>query len=291
MGDHVLGDENNAQLVEYLRFLRRKRDSAIAEVAADFKDVRESRLFEETYSVEEVEAILDGLLGVVRSTMKRDLQATSFSSVLLLKQCFEQAERASTSLSTNVPATEDMGLLRAVEDWDQNVHGSSGAAPPLRARAAMDARPSSSRALPLIGQTQDPKLLADLQNTRDDNASLQERPALYHLALALAFALSLRRIPQPHPIPFSLDLDLSPIPAVTLMQSRSPLPSPSRRLAAGALPATAGAVLGSAAREDGDAVADRGDDAGGRRALGRLRGGRHASRAGRAAPGGTRGRK
>jgi len=62
-----------------------------------------------------------------------------------------------------------------VERWDQEVHGgSSSAPPPLRVRAAVGSR-SSGRALPVIGQAQDPKLVSELQSSRDDHATLQER--------------------------------------------------------------------------------------------------------------------
>mmetsp|Transcript_12549 Transcript_12549/g.25220 ORF Transcript_12549/g.25220 Transcript_12549/m.25220 type:complete len:258 (-) Transcript_12549:1116-1889(-) len=174
MAEHVLSADNSDQLAVYLRFLRRKRDAAIAEVAAEFKELKETRLINDSYEAYEVEDLLDGLLSVIRTTMKRDLQSTMFSSVLLLKQILEQAEHGKVGVSIDIPSTEDMGLLRAVEEWDQNVHGSSGSAPPLRARAAV-ARAAPSRALPVIGQTQDPKLLADLQNAHDDNSTLQER--------------------------------------------------------------------------------------------------------------------
>jgi len=114
---------------------------------------------------------------VVRSGLKRDVQSTMFSSVLLLKQAFEQAERSDDgwTLSVNLPATEDLGLLEAVERWDQEVHGSSGSAPPLLAKAAVESRAPKTRSLRPVGQTQDPRLVADLQGARDDNASLQER--------------------------------------------------------------------------------------------------------------------
>lgn len=102
-----------------------------------------------------------------------------FSSVLLLKQCFEQAERseAGWTLTTNMPATEDRRLLQEVQDWDRTVHQDGRMAPPLRAKAAVESRSGggSSRSLRPVGQVQDPKLLADLQNTRDEASSLQER--------------------------------------------------------------------------------------------------------------------
>jgi len=172
--EHVLSAENGDQLAEYLRFLRRKRDTAIAEVAAEFKDVKETRLLDDFMEVGAVEDTLDSLLQVVRGSMRRDIQSAMFSSVLLLKQVLEQAEQSKAAVSIDIASTEDISLLRAVEDWDHDVHGSSGSAPPLKARAAV-ARASPSRALPVVGQTQDPKLLAELQNAHDDNSTLQER--------------------------------------------------------------------------------------------------------------------
>ena len=174
----MLSPENDEQLANYLRFLRRKRDAAIAEVAAEFKEVKETRLIDDNYTIDDVDSILDSLLtsapcfptaqpctrtervdprlapfAVTRTSMKRDLQNISFSSVLLLKQVLEQTEAAQVPVSTDIPSTEDIGLMRAVEEWDQSVHG-GGAPPPLRARAAMDNRGASGRALPRVVQTQ-----------------------------------------------------------------------------------------------------------------------------------------
>ena len=76
------------------------------------------------------------------------------------------------ALSCDLPATEDRGLLSAVEQWEQSMQGGGSFAPPLTARAHVDSR-TVARALPVIGQAQDPKLLSELQSTRDENATLQ----------------------------------------------------------------------------------------------------------------------
>lgn len=169
--------EHNAQLVDYLRYMRRKRDAAIAEVTADFNDAKEGRLFDpdEQFMADDVRVLLDDLIATVRATMKRDLQSLNFGSVLLLKQIFEQAEQSRLSMQTDLTGMEDMNLVGEVERWDADVHGGNSSAP-LRARAAgAIAAPSrgNARALPVIGQAQDPKLVAELQNARDDTASLQ----------------------------------------------------------------------------------------------------------------------
>lgn len=79
MGDHQLNPDHDRQLVEYLRFLRRKRDTAIAEVAAEFKEVNESRLFEESYSADEVANILEGLLTSVCARRSRQHPAHTYA--------------------------------------------------------------------------------------------------------------------------------------------------------------------------------------------------------------------
>ena len=110
----VMADDHNAQIAQYLQFLRRKREAAISEVTAEFNETKETRLFDDNYHVDDVVAILDGLLNVVRSDMKRDLSTTSYSSALLLKQCFEQAEEQRITLSTDLPCTEDRRLLGTI---------------------------------------------------------------------------------------------------------------------------------------------------------------------------------
>ena len=45
-----------------------------------------SAWFGRRYTREDVEALINGLLAVVRTTVKKDLQFTSSSSILLLKQ-------------------------------------------------------------------------------------------------------------------------------------------------------------------------------------------------------------
>ena len=47
MSDHLLDTQHAEQLVEYLRFLRRKRDQCVSEIAAEFKELLQSRLLED----------------------------------------------------------------------------------------------------------------------------------------------------------------------------------------------------------------------------------------------------
>ena len=57
-----MADDHNAQIAQYLQFLRRKREAAISEVTAEFNETKETRLFDDNYHVDDVVAILDGLV-------------------------------------------------------------------------------------------------------------------------------------------------------------------------------------------------------------------------------------
>jgi len=173
MAEHILNPDHASALVEYVRFLRRKREGCVSEVVAEFKELKEMRLFEDNYTKDDVEGLVDGLLALVKTTMKKDLQTSNHSSVLLLKQMFEQAEKANTTLTADLSSTEDRNLLRAVEQWEDGMSGSA-AVPQLKARAATP-KASGAPALPVIGQTQDPKLLASLEEQKDSNASLTDK--------------------------------------------------------------------------------------------------------------------
>lgn len=173
MSEHILRPEHNEALVEYIRFQRRKRDTCVAEVAAEFKELKESRLFEDSYTREDVEALVDGLLAVVRGTLKRDMQSSMNSSVLLLKQTLEQAEKAGITITTDFASTEDRNLLDAVAQWESNI-GAGSVAPQLKARAALGVARSAAP-LAVIGQATDPQLVAEVQELRSENATLTDR--------------------------------------------------------------------------------------------------------------------
>ena len=151
MSEHVLEAAHAKSLVEYVGFLKRKREGCVAEVAAEFKDLREMRLFEDSYTKDDVESLLSGLLAVVRTTLKKDLQNTMHSTVLLLKQQFEQGEKAGMSLDIDLPATEDRSLLKAVEEWELDISDGK-LATQLKARAT-NVKPAAA-SLPMIGQAQ-----------------------------------------------------------------------------------------------------------------------------------------
>eukprot|EP00321_Phaeocystis_globosa_P018547 CAMPEP_0118819128 /NCGR_PEP_ID=MMETSP1162-20130426/6698_1 /TAXON_ID=33656 /ORGANISM="Phaeocystis Sp, Strain CCMP2710" /LENGTH=318 /DNA_ID=CAMNT_0006749383 /DNA_START=91 /DNA_END=1047 /DNA_ORIENTATION=- len=173
MSEHLLDTQHAEQLVEYLRFLRRKRDQCVSEIAAEFKELLQSRLLEDQYTREDVEALINGLLAVVRTTVKKDLQFTSSSSILLLKQVLEQVEKAGLTVNADLSATEDLNLLAGVQAWEQTVQG-SGVAPQLKLRAGVPKLQGLlTKALPTLGPpVSDPKVIEELQAQKLANEEL-----------------------------------------------------------------------------------------------------------------------
>ena len=161
-------------LVEFARIQRRQREKVASEVAADFKDMADTRLFEEQYSKEDLEIVMDNLLAVVRATIKRDLAEANHGAVILLKQILEQAEGAGVAVRADLAAAEDGSLLESVARWEEEVLAAGGT------QASLEARAAASRAdarLGQIGRMQDPKLVADLERATEANAQLAERVA------------------------------------------------------------------------------------------------------------------
>ena len=64
----------------------------------------DTRLFEEQYSKEDLEIVMDNLLAVVRATIKRDLAEANHGAVILLKQILEQAEGAGVAVRADLAA-------------------------------------------------------------------------------------------------------------------------------------------------------------------------------------------
>uniref|UniRef100_A0A8C3V5I2 Leucine zipper transcription factor-like protein 1 n=1 Tax=Catharus ustulatus TaxID=91951 RepID=A0A8C3V5I2_CATUS len=73
-----------------MRFARFKRGMCLKTVDSCFQDLKDSRLVEETFTVDEVIDMLDGLQSVVHSEVESELINTTYTNVLLLRQLFSQ---------------------------------------------------------------------------------------------------------------------------------------------------------------------------------------------------------
>ena len=65
------------------------------------------RLVEDTFTIDEVTEMLDGLLSVVRSEVESELINTSHTNILLLRQLFQQAEKWHLKLQADISELEN----------------------------------------------------------------------------------------------------------------------------------------------------------------------------------------
>lgn len=65
------------------------------------------RLVEDTYTLDEVTDMLDGLCAVVRGEVESELINAAHTNVLLLRQMFSQAEKWHLKLQTDISELEN----------------------------------------------------------------------------------------------------------------------------------------------------------------------------------------
>uniref|UniRef100_A0A671RF28 Leucine zipper transcription factor-like protein 1 n=1 Tax=Sinocyclocheilus anshuiensis TaxID=1608454 RepID=A0A671RF28_9TELE len=78
-----------------MRFAHSKRALRLKTIDSCFQDLKDSRLMEETYTVDEVSDMLDGLQVLVRGEVELELINTAHTNVLLLRQLFSQVNQES----------------------------------------------------------------------------------------------------------------------------------------------------------------------------------------------------
>ncbi|XP_069765314.1 leucine zipper transcription factor-like protein 1 isoform X3 [Narcine bancroftii] len=109
-----------------MRFARSKRALRLKTVDSCFQDLKDSRLTEDTFTVDEVTEILDGLKVVVHSEVESELINTTYTNVLLLRQLFYQAEKWYLKLQTEISDLENRELLEQVAEFEKAEFLSSG---------------------------------------------------------------------------------------------------------------------------------------------------------------------
>ena len=105
--DLDLNAAHSQYVVDYLRYVRHKRNLSIKSIEGAFKDVEESRLVESTFTCDEVEQILSGLCGVIKADIQSELIATAHTNVLLLRQMFKEGEKWRINLQVDISDLEN----------------------------------------------------------------------------------------------------------------------------------------------------------------------------------------
>ncbi|XP_051872171.1 leucine zipper transcription factor-like protein 1 isoform X3 [Pristis pectinata] len=121
-----LNEHHQNAVISYMRFARSKRALRLKTVDSCFQDLMDSRLTEDTFTVDEVTEILNGLKVVVHSEVESELINTTYTNVLLLRQLFCQAEKWYLKLQTDISDLENRELLEQVAEFEKTEFTSSG---------------------------------------------------------------------------------------------------------------------------------------------------------------------
>uniref|UniRef100_W5K4L0 Leucine zipper transcription factor-like protein 1 n=1 Tax=Astyanax mexicanus TaxID=7994 RepID=W5K4L0_ASTMX len=131
--DFGFNEHHQNEVINYMRFARSKRLLRLKTIDSCFQDLKDS-LVEETFTVDEVTDMLDGLQVVVRGEVEMELINTAHTNVLLLRQLFSQAEKFYLRLQTDISELENELLEQVAEfektDFKSNSKGNQESSKP-----------------------------------------------------------------------------------------------------------------------------------------------------------------
>ncbi|KAI0215839.1 Leucine zipper transcription factor-like protein 1 [Lamellibrachia satsuma] len=119
MSELGLNEHHQATVINYMRFARYQRGQRIRGVKACFEELKDSRLIEDTFTIDEVTEMLDGLLAVVTGEVETELINTAHTNILLLRQLFQQAEKWHLKLQADISELENRELLEKIKDFEE----------------------------------------------------------------------------------------------------------------------------------------------------------------------------
>lgn len=119
MGDFGFNEHHQNEIINYMRFARAKRILRLKTIDSCFQDLKDSRLVEDTFTVDEVSEMLDGLQVVVRGEVDTELLNMAHTNVLLLRQLFSQAEKYYLRLQSDISELENRELLEQVAEFEK----------------------------------------------------------------------------------------------------------------------------------------------------------------------------
>ncbi|XP_015251286.1 PREDICTED: leucine zipper transcription factor-like protein 1 [Cyprinodon variegatus] len=119
MADFGFNEHHQNEIINYMRFARSQRLLRLKIIDSCFEELKDSRLVEETFTVDEVKEMLDGLHAVVRGEVEMELINTAHTNVVLLRQLFSQAEKFYLRLQSDISELENRELLEQVAEFEK----------------------------------------------------------------------------------------------------------------------------------------------------------------------------
>jgi len=115
-----LNEHHDALVLNYLRFAKFQRNQCLQAIKNSFQDAKDTRLLEDTYTVEEIEDILNDINQMIETEAESELMAACHTNVLLLQQIFVQAQKWHLDLDADLAELENRELLDKVKRWEDS---------------------------------------------------------------------------------------------------------------------------------------------------------------------------
>lgn len=121
-----LNDHHNSLVLNYMRFAKFQRSQCLKAIENGFQDAKDTKLLDDTYTIEEVEDILKDINSMVGTEAETELLAAAHTNVLLLQQIFLQAQKWHLDLDADLSTLENRELLDKVKRWEDSELSSQG---------------------------------------------------------------------------------------------------------------------------------------------------------------------
>lgn len=169
--DIGLNEHHQQNVVNYLRFARYGRGQRLRGVDASFEELKDSRLVEDTYTVDEVTDMLDGLCAVVRGEVESELINAAHTNVLLLRQVFSQAEKWHLKLQADISELENRELINEIAKFEEREFSSAK----TTSQSKLSKLSQAPKLEPLNEGGGAALLQVEINRLNDENTKLRER--------------------------------------------------------------------------------------------------------------------
>lgn len=109
-----------------MRFAKFQRSQCLKAIENGFQDAKDTKLLDDTFTIEEVEEILKDINSIIGTEAETELLAATHTNVLLLQQIFLQAQKWHLDLDADLSTLENRELLDKVKRWEDSELSSQG---------------------------------------------------------------------------------------------------------------------------------------------------------------------
>ncbi|XP_073237079.1 leucine zipper transcription factor-like protein 1 isoform X2 [Porites lutea] len=169
--DIGLNEHHQQIVVNYLRFARYGRAQRLRGVDASFEELKDSRLVDDTYTLDEVTDMLDGLCAVVRGEVESELINAAHTNVLLLRQVFSQAEKWHLKLQADISELENRELIEEIAKFEEREFSATKST----SQSKLSKLSQATKLEPLNEGSGSALLQMEINRLNEENTKLRER--------------------------------------------------------------------------------------------------------------------